>query len=70
MNVNWSALVLMLRRYHAPYKRIAELVGCDQRALANLSRGMVVEPKFKQGAKLLALAHQYLPAEIFHQVTR
>ncbi len=61
--INWSLLMLLLRKHYKSPWGVSRELGLDGAHLSRLSRGEVAEPRFNSGVKLLDLAFDKVPIE-------
>jgi hypothetical protein len=66
--IDWSLLVIKLRRHYKPVSTFAKEVGSDWQHLNRIARGETAEPKFSVGMKLLDLAYDHLPEHVFQKL--
>lgn len=59
--IDWQQVTLNLRHHYKPLDAICRDYGWDRNVLGNLSRNMVVQPKFNVGYELLKLHKAYCP---------
>jgi hypothetical protein len=58
--VDWPLLLVLLRRRAEPLARIAAKVHMSEQMINRLARGDVMQPRFDQGVRLLAIASDEL----------
>ena len=66
--VDWSLLLMLLRKHAGPLARLAPLAGMDERTINRLARGEIQQPRFSQALLLLDLAHDHLPGVDWERV--
>ncbi len=67
--VDWSLVVLLVQRHTGMSRTtLGRSVGSDERHIGRLARREVLEPRFGTGVRLLDLAYDVLPADVFSRI--
>ena len=66
--IDWQLLMISLRTHYKPIAAVARETGLDYQHLERLAAGSVAEPRFNSGVRLLDLAYDHLPPEIFTRI--
>ena len=66
--IDWQLLVVALRTHYKPVTVISRELSINYQHLEKIATGDVKEPKFSSGVRLLDLAYDHLPPEIFERI--
>ena len=66
--IDWSLLIVLLRNHGHQTGRVSKETKLDYQHLIRLGLGLVAEPRFNSGIRLLDYAYDHLPLEIFQRV--